>query len=97
MFGLNEDALFLILEELKYDSYSLYSCLLVNKNWCKIVIPILWKNPWKYLKKRKKSSLFDIIILHLSNETKKNLGDKGIIHLPTEKPIFNYISFMYNI
>uniref|UniRef100_U9SJ23 Uncharacterized protein n=1 Tax=Rhizophagus irregularis (strain DAOM 181602 / DAOM 197198 / MUCL 43194) TaxID=747089 RepID=U9SJ23_RHIID len=43
MSKLNKDILFLIFEELKDDSKSLFSCLMTNRLWCEIVIPILWK------------------------------------------------------
>src|SRR6266498_3775508 len=35
-----------ILEYIENDFNSLYSCLLVSRFWCRIVIPILWKNPF---------------------------------------------------
>ncbi|RIB20405.1 hypothetical protein C2G38_1196003 [Gigaspora rosea] len=35
-----------ILKNLKYKIYSLYSCALVSRHWCKIAIPILWKDPF---------------------------------------------------
>ncbi|POG79105.1 hypothetical protein GLOIN_2v1870015 [Rhizophagus irregularis DAOM 181602=DAOM 197198] len=44
----------MIHEEFKGDRNSLHSCLLVNKTWCEIIVPILWKNPWKYLEEDKK-------------------------------------------
>ena len=28
---------------------SFYSCLFVNKLWCKIIVPILWSDPWKWI------------------------------------------------
>ncbi|RIA92270.1 hypothetical protein C1645_820966 [Glomus cerebriforme] len=74
---LNRDVFYLILEELKDDKKTLYSCLLVNKTWCEIIIPILWKNPWKNLKERNKQLLLDVIISNQSNQ----------------KRLFNYISF----
>ena len=40
---LNVDCLNLIFNELQADEASLYSCLLVNKEWCSVVAPILWK------------------------------------------------------
>src|SRR6266487_2619604 len=91
----NEDVLFLILEALQNDSDSLYSCLLVNKTWCKTAMPILWKNPWKYLRCRKMKSLLSVIISHLPNETKEVLKFNGISLLITQqKPLFNYINFI---
>ncbi|KAF0403829.1 hypothetical protein F8M41_009179 [Gigaspora margarita] len=31
---------------LNNEIYSLYSCALVNRYWCKMSIPILWKDPF---------------------------------------------------
>src|SRR5688572_4158070 len=39
---LNVDCLSLIFNELT-DAKSLYFCLLVNKEWCNLAVPILWK------------------------------------------------------
>jgi hypothetical protein len=90
MSNLNRDILYLIFEELKDDGNSLYSCLLVNKIWTNIIIPILWKNPWKYLKKESKNIiLLKVIISHLSDEIRNNLKEQSKF----QKPIFNYISF----
>ncbi|KAF0412775.1 hypothetical protein F8M41_007866 [Gigaspora margarita] len=35
-----------ILENLINEFYSLYSCALVNRHWCKMSIPILWQDPF---------------------------------------------------
>src|SRR5256885_11334000 len=43
MTKLNADCLNIIFGELKGDKNSLLSCLLVNKEWCNIAVPILWK------------------------------------------------------
>src|SRR5947207_15818028 len=94
MSKLNNDVLFLMLKELQDDRKSLYSCILVNKTWCEIIIPILWKNPLVHLKPKKMELQFNIIISHLSNETRRNLDSQGI-NLPILqlKPLFDYISF----
>ena len=45
---LSIDILSIIFEELeKENDKELYSCIFVNREWCQIVIPFLWKNPWK--------------------------------------------------
>src|SRR2546429_9375525 len=97
MAKLNEDVLDLILKELKNDRKSIYPCLLVNKTWCKIIVPILWKNPWKYLTGKTdikvNKSLLNVIIshLHLSYELKENLKSQGVDLLVQQRPLFNYI------
>jgi hypothetical protein len=97
MLRLNKDVLILILEELKDDGNSLYSCLLVNKTLCEIAVLILWKNPWKYVKKGQ--PLFNVIISHLSDRSKMNLYSHGIDLFTNscERPTYNYISFCRNL
>src|SRR2546430_12700404 len=73
MSKLNRDVLYLIFENFQDDKKTLHTCLLINKTWCEIIVPILWKNPWKFLKKEKEKMLFNIIISHLSDELKNNL------------------------
>jgi hypothetical protein len=87
MSKLNKDVLYLIFEELQYDTNTLYSCLLVNKTCCEIIIPILWKNPWKGLKGKKQNLLLKAIISHLSDESKNNLRNQGL-HILDQKPHF---------
>src|SRR6266498_5451132 len=72
---------------------TLVSCLTVNKTLCEITIPILWRDPWKYLKRKK--LLLNVIISHLSNELRDNLKSQGVDFLtnPYQRPLFDYISF----
>ena len=95
MSKLNKDVLHLILVELQNDRKSLYSCLLVNRTWCKTAVLILWKNPLILCPTRNKRILFDVILLHLPEESRDILKNHGI-DLFTElhqRPLFNYISF----
>ena len=39
-----------IIELLKGDTKTLHSCILVNRLWCKITVPILWTNTFKLRK-----------------------------------------------
>ena len=80
---LNENILYLIFKELQDDKKSLYSFLLVDKTWCKIIIPMLWKDPWIILSIGKEKFLLDLII-------SRNDLDKGFSH---KKPMFDYICF----
>src|SRR5436309_3550496 len=96
---LNVDCLKLIFIELN-DKNSLYSCLLVNRKWCSIVVPILWKRiPWcKSLRKGigSKEKLFNTILTCLPSSSKQLLSDNGI-NLPSivlsNTTLFNYIGF----
>ncbi|RIB26322.1 hypothetical protein C2G38_2030305 [Gigaspora rosea] len=40
-----------ILNNLNNELYSLYSCALVSRHWCKMSIPILWKDPFSFEQK----------------------------------------------
>ncbi|PKY59773.1 hypothetical protein RhiirA4_482792 [Rhizophagus irregularis] len=97
MLQLNVDILFLIFEELKNDTKSFYSYLLVNKTWCIMTVPILWRDPNIIsLSDEAKRKLFDVIFLHLSKESRDILKSRGISNLFSETyqhPLFNYISF----
>src|SRR5436190_3829148 len=96
MSKLNNDVLFLIFKELSNDRKSLYSCLLVDRTWCKTTISILWKNPLKLCPNNNaKNILFNVVLSHLSKESRDILKNQGI-DLFTEtyqQPLFNYISF----
>src|SRR5688500_18685425 len=82
------DCLHEIFEYLE-DREDLYSCLLVNRLWCKISVRFLWKNIQN----------FNTLITLLSDESKKVLSsNKIIITTPPSKPIlFNYLAFIKNL
>ncbi|PKY29052.1 hypothetical protein RhiirB3_530247 [Rhizophagus irregularis] len=95
MFNLNGDVLYLIFEELQNDKKTLRSCILVNKTWCEILVPILWKNPWKYLKGGNEKLFLKVIVSHSTNEKLTNHLTKRYKFLINSynKPLFDYISF----
>src|SRR4051812_22020768 len=96
MLGVKKNVLFLILKELKDDRKSLYSCLLVKRIWCETTVPILWKILGRYtLTENAKIILFDVILSHLSKESRDILKIQGINIFNEEfkQPLFNYISF----
>src|SRR2546429_7780104 len=99
MSHLIEDCLRIIFIKLQYDRSSLYSCILVNRFWCRIAIPILWKNPYNYNHKIS-PSLCNTIIYFLLKSSKQLLIDNDI-NLPSpnfsNQPLFNYISFFSKI
>src|SRR5437868_1536419 len=69
---LNIDVLFLILENLEDCAGSLFNSVSVNRNWCKIVTKILWRNPWRNLDCDKAKFLHNTILSHLRNKTYLN-------------------------
>ncbi|GBB83458.1 hypothetical protein RclHR1_10190007 [Rhizophagus clarus] len=99
MSQLIEDCLRIIFTEFKDYSGSLYSCMLVNRYWCQIVVPILWRNPYIYKKISHKKLYYTIFNL-LPTDSKQFLSNNNI-KLPlnrfSNKPLFNYISFSSQI
>ncbi|CAB5185245.1 unnamed protein product [Rhizophagus irregularis] len=92
---LNIDCLILIFNELSSDNNSLYSCLLVNKEWCHLVIPILWGNYPNYtICINSTEKFFNIILSCLSTSSKQLLIDNNIRLSQTilSKSSFNYVS-----
>ncbi|RIA81234.1 hypothetical protein C1645_837329 [Glomus cerebriforme] len=100
MSKLYADILFLLFKELQYDSKSLFSCLLVNRLWCETVVPILWRNPWRYnINYKNKSYLFAIIAFYLPIDIKEFLSSQGINFPPISYQylLFDYLSFCKSI
>ncbi|CAG8551895.1 6469_t:CDS:2, partial [Diversispora eburnea] len=66
-----------IFEYFQYDIKSIYSCVKVNRMWCKIAIPVLWRFPTqhKFLLSNNKfwSSISRIIISCLSDDSFKHI------------------------
>ncbi|RIA88924.1 hypothetical protein C1645_825605 [Glomus cerebriforme] len=101
-FKLSTECLNKIIEYLEEDKINLYSCLLVNRFWCRISVRILWMNIWNYEyniiyqhETRVATSIFSTLIACLPNESKETLyKNKIFISTPTPNPpIFNYVAF----
>ncbi|CAB4407533.1 unnamed protein product [Rhizophagus irregularis] len=107
MSKLTTDCLYIIFNELKRDIKSLRSFLLVDRLWCETVVPILWRNPWRFyelIEFTKKNQnfikfLYKTLILLLPPESKELLINNGIILFPTifKKPLFNYVYFIKSL
>jgi hypothetical protein len=92
-----QDILFLIFLELQGDYRSLYSCTLVNKFWCYIAVPILWKYAFGTSHRESRKKLYNVIINHLPSDSLDLLVKNNII-LPSQifsnRLIFEYINFL---
>src|SRR5687767_12998830 len=103
MSKLNHDILSIIFEKLSNTGYYLLRCLLVNKFWCEIAVPILWRCPIKYFtdddfdNAERRKSLFSMIILHLPETSSKLLLNENIniisVEQQEQKLTFDYVSF----
>src|SRR6266480_7521900 len=85
-----------IFENLEEDKFTLHSCLLVNRLWCKVSVRILWRNWVTYDHQPKIAlSILSTLVSCLPNKSKELLRNNEIfISAPTSNtPLFNYVSF----
>lgn len=90
-----------ILQYLRNDLRSLYSCIFVNRLFCRISIPLLWEDPFSIpLSNKTFIHFLDIYFLYLSDVNKNTLKNHGfnIIDSLSLKPhLFNYPSFLKTV
>ncbi|KAG9304791.1 hypothetical protein G9A89_016821 [Geosiphon pyriformis] len=98
-----------ILKNFESDANSLFSCLLVSRLWCRIVIPMLWRNPFDLIstlrkldpKKReeKHAKIIDVYITCFSSSEKSDLLERTSIYLPNRKSpqLFNYTQHLRSL
>ncbi|KAF0454393.1 hypothetical protein F8M41_001594 [Gigaspora margarita] len=79
-----------ILNNLNNEFYSLYSCVLVNRYWCKMSIPILWQNPFSF----DQNSLFISKYFSFLDENEKFVLKAYGINTKFPNTLFNYASFL---
>ncbi|RIA81704.1 hypothetical protein C1645_545274 [Glomus cerebriforme] len=97
---LNYDCLRNVIEHLEYNKNTLFKCLLVNRSWCKITIPYLWKNPFSIVSRPKENSkkllttIISMFPFDEKSEDKLKTCDYELIYLKYESSIFNYLSFL---
>jgi hypothetical protein len=72
---------------------TLHSCILVNRLWCRLAIPLLWENPFSILTKN--FNYIDIYLDNLNGDLKTKLNEYKIINnsLPSNT-LFNYTKFL---
>ena len=75
MAQLPSDCLNDIFEYLEDDKVTLYSCILVNRLWCKVSVRILWRSDRVY-----NNRTYYTLISCLPNESKEILSKNGIVH-----------------
>jgi hypothetical protein len=90
------DLLELTYEIIKYfqnDYSTLYSCILVNRLWCRLAIPLLWENPFSILTGN--YNFIEIYSYNLNDCLKSKLNEYQIIdYLLSSKTLFNYPGFI---
>jgi hypothetical protein len=86
-----------IIQNLWDDIPTLRSCILVNRLWCNMAIPLLWEDPFS--KKDPKNLYFINIYLHKLNEhDKTQLNKYGIYNkIFPSNTLFNYPNFIKSL
>ncbi|GBB88769.1 hypothetical protein RclHR1_15370002 [Rhizophagus clarus] len=86
-----------IIKYLRYDSKTLHSCILVNRLWCRLAIPLLWEDPFLHYKVV--PDFIGILLHNLNEDDKTKLNEYIIIHndLFPSNTLFNYPSFIQNL
>ncbi|CAI2162819.1 7302_t:CDS:2 [Funneliformis geosporum] len=93
-------------------AHTLFSCALVNKQWCKLALPLLWRDPFRFTltaRKGSKDNAGEMVSTLLSCLTKKECQQFSSIikklipklsYIPPicrRHPFFNYPNFIKNL
>ncbi|CAG8493386.1 24500_t:CDS:1 [Gigaspora margarita] len=61
-----------------FDKVSLHSCVLVNRGWCKVAVPILWKQPFLLLENNISDKLIEVYASFITDEAYATLLSQNI-------------------
>ncbi|GBC04835.1 hypothetical protein RclHR1_00590021 [Rhizophagus clarus] len=85
-----------IIQYLRNDYLTLCSCILVNRLWCRLAIPLLWENPFSI--PTQNYNYIKIYLSYLNEDGKAKFNEYGINNnLLTSNTLFNYPSFIKHI
>src|SRR6266542_3900036 len=83
------------------DLPKLYPSSLVNKYWCKNVVPFLWNRPFHLCSKQNRYKLIRTLLMFFSLEETELINSKlrayNILIPAQPNPIFNYTSMIHEI
>ncbi|UZO06293.1 uncharacterized protein OCT59_026622 [Rhizophagus irregularis] len=83
-----------IIQYFRNDIPTLHSCILVNRFWCQIVIPLLWKDPFS-MKNPKNFHFIELYLQKISEKDKTQLNRCGINNnVFPSNTLFNYSNFI---
>jgi len=75
------------------DYSTLHSCILVNKLWCRLAIPLLWENPFSI--RAGNYNFIEVYLYNLNDYLKTKINNYQIINnLLPSNTLFNYPSFI---
>ncbi|RGB41335.1 hypothetical protein C1646_795086 [Rhizophagus diaphanus] len=83
-----------VIQYFHYDYKTLHSCILVNRLWCRLAIPLLWENPFS-IKFPKNYRFIEIYLHNLSDDVKTRLNEYKIHNgIFLSNTLFNYPKFI---
>ncbi|GBC05817.1 hypothetical protein RclHR1_06440004 [Rhizophagus clarus] len=84
-----------------HNKSTLFNCLLVNRSWCRQVVPILWSRPFSRLQWKPSSQLIQTYISCMTSEKLPNTDLETILpnlssssSSPSSQPLFNYAKYL---
>ncbi|RIA92652.1 hypothetical protein C1645_820387 [Glomus cerebriforme] len=85
-----------ILEYCSNNTSTLFKCILVNRLWCHIAIPLLWRNPFEYLKFQKHDHGWQLIRTYLCclPDNEKKIVNEWILQSDIQTPLFDYPRYL---
>ncbi|PKC58432.1 hypothetical protein RhiirA1_470980 [Rhizophagus irregularis] len=84
-----------VIQYFRHDHKTLRSCILVNRLWCRLAIPLLWEDPFS-IKFPKNYQFIEIYLRNLNDDYKTKLNEY-VVHnndLFSSNTLFNYTSFI---
>ncbi|PKY18153.1 hypothetical protein RhiirB3_430903 [Rhizophagus irregularis] len=82
-----------VIKYLQNDYSTLHSCVLVNRLWCRLAIPLLWENPFSI--PTENYNFIEIYLHNLNGELKTKFNEHEINeNLLPSNTLFNYPSFI---
>jgi hypothetical protein len=86
-----------IIQYFRNDFSTLHSCILVNRLWCRLAIPLLWEDPFS-LEYPKNYRYIEVYLHNLNDNDKTQLDKYGISNdLFSSNILFNYPSFTHHL
>ncbi|PKC56340.1 hypothetical protein RhiirA1_474142 [Rhizophagus irregularis] len=84
-----------VIKYFKTDVSTLYSCILVNRLWCRLAIPLLWENPFSGSVFTENYNFIEIYLDNLNDDSKTKLSEYKINdNLLPSNTLFNYSKFI---
>src|SRR2546430_13197279 len=85
-----------VMQYLRNDFSTLFSCILVNRLWCRLAIPLLWEDPFST--PTEDYAFIEIYLCNLNNNDKAQLYGYGFhINLFPSKFLLNYPHFVKSL